>query len=89
LLANILLDDVDKELERRGHRFTRYADHLVILVKSHRAGERIMTSVTSFLIRVSPAHTMAAPTERAVRSSTSSQVASSARLGLAPQVFNP
>lgn len=54
LLANILLDDVDKELERRGHRFTRYADHLVILVKSHRAGERIMASVTRLLIRELP-----------------------------------
>jgi RNA-directed DNA polymerase len=48
------LDDVDKELERRGHRFTRYADHLVILVKSHRAGERIMASVTRLLIRELP-----------------------------------
>jgi len=37
LLANILLDDLDKELERRGHRFVRYADDLLILVKSHRA----------------------------------------------------
>lgn len=51
LLANILLDDLDKELERRGHRFARYADDLVILVKSHRAGERVMASVTRFLTR--------------------------------------
>jgi len=49
LLANILLDDLDKELERRGHRFVRYADDLLILVKSHRAGERVMASVTRFL----------------------------------------
>lgn len=49
LLANILLDDLDKELERRGHRFARYADDLVILVKSRRAGERVMASVTRFL----------------------------------------
>jgi len=47
--ANILLDDLDKELERRGHRFVRYADDLLILVKSHRAGERVMASVTRFL----------------------------------------
>jgi len=49
LLANILLDDLDKELERRGHRFVRYADDLLILVKSIRAGERVMGSVTRFL----------------------------------------
>jgi len=49
LLDNILLDDLDKELERRGHRFARYADDLLILVKSHRAGERVMASVTRFL----------------------------------------
>jgi RNA-directed DNA polymerase len=39
LLANILLDDLDKELENRGHRFVRYKDDLVILVKSVRAGK--------------------------------------------------
>ncbi len=49
LLANILLDDLDKELERRGHKFVRYADDFVILVKSHRAGERVMASVNRFL----------------------------------------
>ncbi len=49
LLANILLDDLDKELERRGHRFVRYADDLLILVKSPRAGQRVMASVTRFL----------------------------------------
>lgn len=51
LLANILLDDLDKELEKRGHRFARYADDLIILVKSRRAGERVMASVTHFLTR--------------------------------------
>jgi len=49
LLANILLDDLDKELERRGHKFVRYADDFVILVKSKRAGERVMASVRKFL----------------------------------------
>ncbi len=49
LLANILLDDLDKELERRGHRFVRYADDLLILVKSPGAGARVMASVTRFL----------------------------------------
>jgi len=49
LLANILLDDLDKELERRGQRFVRYADDLLILVKTPKAGERVMASVTRFL----------------------------------------
>jgi len=49
LLANILLDDLDKELEHRGHRVVRYADDLLILVKSPRAGERVMASGTRFL----------------------------------------
>jgi retron-type reverse transcriptase len=38
LLTNILLDDLDRELEARGHRFARYADDLLVLVKSERAG---------------------------------------------------
>lgn len=49
LLANILLDDLDKELERRGHRFARYADDLLVLVRSARAGERVKASLTHFL----------------------------------------
>ena len=49
LLANVLLDDMDKELERRGHRFCRYADDLNIYVSSMKAGERVMASVTQFL----------------------------------------
>jgi RNA-directed DNA polymerase len=49
LLANILLDDLDKELERRGHKFVRYADDFIILVKSQQAGERVMASVRRFL----------------------------------------
>jgi len=44
LLANILLDDLDQELERRGHRFARYVDDVVILVKSSRAGRRVFAS---------------------------------------------
>jgi RNA-directed DNA polymerase len=48
-LSNILLDDLDKELEHRGHAFCRYADDCNIYVKSRRAGERVMTSVTRFL----------------------------------------
>ena len=49
LLSNILLDDLDKELERRGHSFCRYADDSNIYVRSRQAGERVMTSVTRFL----------------------------------------
>jgi RNA-directed DNA polymerase len=51
LLANILLDDLDKELEHRGHSFVRYADDFILLVKSQRAGERVMLSVQRFLER--------------------------------------
>ena len=51
LLSNILLDDLDKELERRGHKFCRYADDCNIYVRSKRAGERTMASITSFLAR--------------------------------------
>jgi len=49
LLANILLDDLDKELEARGHSFCRYADDCNIYVQSLRAGERVMASVRKFL----------------------------------------
>jgi RNA-directed DNA polymerase len=49
LLSNILLDDFDKELERRGHRFCRYADDANVYVQSKRAGLRVMASLTRFL----------------------------------------
>jgi RNA-directed DNA polymerase len=49
LLSNLLLDELDRELERRGHRFARYADDCNIYVQSRRAGERVMESVTCFL----------------------------------------
>ena len=52
MLSNILLDDLDKELEKRGHRFARYADDLTILVKSKRAGQRVMASISRFLEKV-------------------------------------
>lgn len=51
LLANLLLDDLDKELEKRGHKFCRYADDCNIYVGSIKAGERVMSSVTEFLER--------------------------------------
>lgn len=49
LLANIMLDPLDKELEKRGHRFARYADDFTILVNSPRAGERVLRSISRFL----------------------------------------
>jgi RNA-directed DNA polymerase len=49
LLSNIVLDDFDRELEKRGLNFTRYADDCNIYVRSRRAGERVMQSVTLFL----------------------------------------
>jgi RNA-directed DNA polymerase len=49
LMSNALLDELDKELERRGHKFCRYADDCNIYVQSAQAGERVMTSMTEFL----------------------------------------
>jgi len=49
LLSNILLTDLDRELERRGHRFARYADDSNIYVKSEHAGQRVKASITRFL----------------------------------------
>jgi len=49
LLANITLDPLDKELERRGHRFARYADDFLVLVKSAAAAKRVMASLTRFV----------------------------------------
>jgi hypothetical protein len=49
ILSNLVVDDLDKELARRGHRFCRYADDCNIYVRSRRAGERVMASVSRFL----------------------------------------
>jgi RNA-directed DNA polymerase len=49
LLSNLVLDELDRELERRGHRFVRYADDSNIYVRSERAGHRVMASVTRFI----------------------------------------
>jgi RNA-directed DNA polymerase len=50
LLSNLVLDELDRELERRGHRFVRYADDSNIYVRSERAGQRVMDSITRFII---------------------------------------
>lgn len=52
LLSNILLDDLDKELERRGHQFCRYADDCNIYVQSRKSGERVLESLTKYLDEV-------------------------------------
>jgi group II intron reverse transcriptase/maturase len=49
LLSNIILDKLDKELEKRGHRFVRYADDISIYVKSKRSGERVMASISNYI----------------------------------------
>jgi RNA-directed DNA polymerase len=51
LLSNIVLDELDQELEQRGHRFVRYADDCNIYVRSQRAGERVMKSVSEFITK--------------------------------------
>jgi RNA-directed DNA polymerase len=52
LLANVLLDEVDRELERRGHRFVRYADDCNVYVKTRRSGERVMQSLHSLYAKL-------------------------------------
>ena len=51
LLSNVVLDLLDKELEHRGHSFARYADDFIIMVKSKRAGDRVLSSITRFVER--------------------------------------
>ncbi len=71
LLANVILDDLDKELEKRGHRFIRYADDFIVLVKSRQAGERVMESLKRFLehalkLRINQEKSRVVPTNQAV-----------------------
>src|SRR3712207_5677528 len=49
VLSNLVLDELDRELERRGHRFVRYADDCNIYVRSEKAGRRVMASITRFI----------------------------------------
>jgi RNA-directed DNA polymerase len=65
LLANVMLDDLDKELERRGRRFARYADDFLIFVRSQRAAKRVLHSISRFIeghlrLRVNPNKSKAA-----------------------------
>jgi len=87
LLANLLLDDLDKELHRRGHRFCRYADDCNIYVQSQAAGERVMASVSGFLeqklkLRVNREKSAVAPVRE--RKFLGHRLLSGGRLGIAP-----
>jgi len=87
LLANLLLDDLDKELERRGHRFCRYADDCNIYVRSKQAGERVMQSITRFLesklrLRVNQAKSAVAHVQE--RKFLGYRLLRAGRLGIAP-----
>ncbi len=88
LLANLLLDDLDKELEKRGHRFCRYADDCNIYVRSEAAGQRVMASVTAFLegklrLRVNREKSAVAPVEE--RSFLGHRIWRAGSLGIAPK----
>lgn len=88
LLANLLLDDLDKELEKRGHRFCRYADDVNIYVHSQAAGERLLASITRFLerhlrLKVNQEKSAVAPVEK--RSFLGYRLSHDGRLGLAPK----
>jgi RNA-directed DNA polymerase len=88
LLANLLLDDLDKELERRGHCFCRYADDCNIYVRSKAAGERVLASVTQFLegklrLRVNREKSAVAPVEE--RQFLGHRLRNDGELGVAPK----
>ena len=88
LLANLLLDDLDKELERRGHAFCRYADDCNIYVRSEAAGQRVMASVAKFLeaklkLRVNREKSAVARVEE--RKFLGYRLLSDGRLGIAPK----
>ncbi len=88
LLANLVLDDLDKELERRGHRFCRYADDCNIYVRTKRAGNRVMASVVRFLeerlrLRVNPEKSAVA--YAGDRQFLGYRILSGGRLGVAPR----
>lgn len=88
LLANLLLDDLDKELECRGHRFCRYADDCNIYVRTQPAGERVLASVTRFLeeklrLRVNREKSAVAPIEE--RQFLGYRILWDGRLAMAPR----
>jgi RNA-directed DNA polymerase len=87
LLANLMLDDLDKELEARGHRFCRYADDCNIYVQSVKAGERVMASVTAFLekkLQLRVNRDKSAVAQVSERKFLGHRLLSGGRLGIAP-----
>jgi RNA-directed DNA polymerase len=90
LLANLLLDELDKELEVRGHKFCRYADDCNIYVRSQKAGERVMASVTEFLekrlrLKVNQQKSAVAHVEE--RQFLGHRLLKGGRLGIAPKAI--
>jgi len=87
LLANLLLDDLDKELERRGHRFCRYADDCNIYLRTKRTGKRVMQSITRFLetkLRLRVNQTKSAVAHLQERKFLGYRLLTGGRLGIAP-----
>jgi len=90
LMANLLLDDLDKELERRGHRFCRYADDCNIYVHSEAAGERVMASISAFLsrrlrLRVNGAKSAVSPVQQ--RQFLGYRLYRDGSLGISPEAY--
>jgi RNA-directed DNA polymerase len=88
ILANLLLDDLDKELEKRGHCFCRYADDCNIYVKTEEAGKRVMDSITQFIerklkLKVNREKSAVAPGSE--RKFLGHRLLSGGRLGIAPK----
>ena len=91
LLANLLLDEVDKELERRGLRFCRHADDLNVYVRSEAAGERVMASVTRFVekrLRLRVKRTKSAVAHARERKFLGYRLLAGGRLTIAPQSWH-
>jgi len=88
LLANLLLDDLDKELEKRGHTFCRYADDCNIYVQTKVAGERVMASVTAFVgkrLRLRVNRNKSAVAHVSERKFLGYRLLSGGKLGIAPK----
>lgn len=88
LLSNLLLDDLDRELERRGHAFCRYADDANIYVRSQASGERVMATVTRFLeekLRLRVNRDKSAVAHVSERKFLGHRLLNGGRLGVAPE----
>jgi len=88
LLANLLLDDLDRELERRGHKFCRYADDCNIYVRTKAAGQRVLASLTAFLetkLRLRVNREKSAAAHISERKFLGYRLLSGGRLGIAPK----